>query len=66
MANDPDNTVIEDWKELHSFIWEDLALPFGDSLFVRTFNANPARSGQSGNQSGDWTSPPSRYHSYLG
>lgn len=40
MANDPDNTVIEDWKELHSFIWEELALPFGDSLFVRTFNAN--------------------------
>ena len=40
MANDPDNTVIEDWKELHSFIWEELKLPFGDSLFVRSFNQN--------------------------
>lgn len=40
MANDPDNTLIEDWKELHSFIWEELQLPFGDSLFVRSFNQN--------------------------
>jgi hypothetical protein len=40
MANDPDNTRIEDWKELHSFIWEELQLPFGDSLFVRSFNQN--------------------------
>lgn len=40
MANDPDNTVIEDWRELHSFIWEELKLPFGDSLFVRSFNQN--------------------------
>jgi hypothetical protein len=40
LANDPDNTVIEDWKELHSFIWEELELPFGDSLFVRSFNQN--------------------------
>lgn len=40
MANDPDNTEITDWKELHSFIWEELQLPFGDSLFVRSFNQN--------------------------
>lgn len=40
LANDPDNTRIEDWKELHSFIWEELNLPFGDSLFVRSFNQN--------------------------
>lgn len=40
MANDPDNTEIADWKELHSFIWEELELPFGDSLFVRSFNQN--------------------------
>lgn len=40
MANDPDNTLIDDWKELHGFIWEELGLPFGDSLFVRSFNQN--------------------------
>ena len=40
MANDPDNTRIADWRELHAFIWEELALPFGDSLFVRSFNQN--------------------------
>lgn len=40
MANDPDNTLIADWKELHDFIWEELQLPFGDSLFVRSFNQN--------------------------
>ena len=40
MANDPDNTVIEDWQELHSFIWDELKLPFGDSLFVKSFNQN--------------------------
>lgn len=40
MANDPDNTTIEAWRELHGFIWEELGLPFGDSLFVRSFNQN--------------------------
>ncbi len=40
MANDPDNTELEDWRELHAFIWEELGLPFGDSLFVRSFNQN--------------------------
>ena len=40
MANDPDNTVIEDWHELHDFIWKELELPFGDSLFVKSFNQN--------------------------
>jgi len=40
MANDPDNTVKKDWQELHDFIWEELALPFGDSLFVKSFNQN--------------------------
>lgn len=40
MANDPDNTTIADWEELHSFIWEELKLPFGDSLFVRSYNQN--------------------------
>ncbi|MDP6908002.1 MAG: hypothetical protein QF371_00790 [Flavobacteriales bacterium] len=40
MANDPDNTELKDWRELHGFIWEELGLPFGDSLFVRSFNQN--------------------------
>jgi hypothetical protein len=40
MANDPDNTTIQNWEELHSFIWEELGLPFSDSLFVRSFNQN--------------------------
>ncbi|MBI1288084.1 MAG: hypothetical protein GC178_10975 [Flavobacteriales bacterium] len=40
MANDPDNTTIEAWKELHGFIWEELEIPFGDSLFVSSFNQN--------------------------
>ncbi len=40
MANDPDNTRLADWQELHAFIWEELGLPFGDSLFVRSFNQN--------------------------
>jgi len=40
LTNDPDNTVINDWQELHDFIWDELNLPFGDSLFVRSFNHN--------------------------
>lgn len=40
MANDPDNTLIEDWRELHAFIWEELKLPFGDSLFISSVNQN--------------------------
>lgn len=40
MANDPDNTEIKDWRELDEFIWKELELPFGDSLFVRSFNQN--------------------------
>lgn len=34
LSNDPDNTTIEAWEELHTTIWSDLALPFEDSLFV--------------------------------
>ena len=40
LANDPDNTTPEGWKELHQFIWEELQLPFADSLFIRSFNQN--------------------------
>lgn len=40
MANDPDNTLIDDWNELDAFIWHELKLPFADSLFIRSFNKN--------------------------
>ena len=28
IANDPDNTLIRDWRELNSFIWDELELPY--------------------------------------
>ena len=34
LSNDPDNTTIEDWKELNKTIWSDLGLPFSDSVFI--------------------------------
>lgn len=40
IANDPDNTLIKDWKELDDFIWNKLKLPISNSLFVESFNAN--------------------------
>ena len=40
MSNDPDNTRPADWRELNDFIWGQLGLPFGDALFVRSFNCN--------------------------
>lgn len=40
LSSDPDNTLIEDWKELDQVIWKELGLPFGDTLFVRSFNLN--------------------------
>jgi hypothetical protein len=40
ISSDPDNTVLRDWRELHSYIWDELALPFGDALFVRSHNCN--------------------------
>ena len=40
ISNDPDNTVISNWNELHRYIWGELMLPFGDALFVRSFNCN--------------------------
>jgi hypothetical protein len=40
ISNDPDNTDAADWAELHSTIWDEMALPFGDALFVRSFNCN--------------------------
>ncbi len=40
VANDPDNTLIKDWNELDSFIWQKLALPISNSLFVKSYNHN--------------------------
>ena len=40
LSNDPDNTQIEHWKQIHELVWEELALPFADSFFV--FNHNEA------------------------
>ena len=40
IANDPDNTLIEDWRELDKFIWQELQLPFADSVFVESHNKN--------------------------
>lgn len=40
LSSDPDNTLIEDWSELDRVIWKELELPFGDSLFIRSFNLN--------------------------
>lgn len=40
IANDPDNTLINDWHELDTFIWNTLNLPISNSLFVKSFNHN--------------------------
>tara|TARA_Y100000589_G_C27171465_1_gene636912 strand:- start:1327 stop:2517 length:1191 start_codon:yes stop_codon:yes gene_type:complete len=40
IANDPDNTTIEDWHELNQFLWNLLALPISNSLFVKSLNYN--------------------------
>ena len=40
VANDPDNTSINDWEELNSFIWKELKLPLSNSLFVESHNEN--------------------------
>lgn len=40
IANDPDNTLIKDWRELNDFIWKELGLPLSNSLFVESFNKN--------------------------
>lgn len=40
VSNDPDNTRITDWQELHRVIWEELRLPFGDSFFICNYNEN--------------------------
>ena len=38
LSNDPDNTTAAAWQELHDLIWEELELPFADSIFLRSVN----------------------------
>ncbi len=38
LSNDPDHTTYERWLVLHKLIWEDLGIPFADSLFIYSFN----------------------------
>lgn len=40
ISNDPDNTTLENWQELHEYIWVELKLPFGDALFLDSYNQN--------------------------
>lgn len=40
ISSDPDNTLSNDWEELHRVIWQELELPFGDTAFIRSFNQN--------------------------
>lgn len=38
LSNDPDNTTVEGWRELHELIWQELGLPFADSFFLVAYN----------------------------
>jgi|688.fasta_scaffold20462_7 hypothetical protein len=38
LSSDPDNTRHADWKELDRLIWQELGLPFSDSVFIRSYN----------------------------
>ncbi|MBK9175778.1 MAG: hypothetical protein IPM46_05455 [Flavobacteriales bacterium] len=38
ICNDPDNTRIGDWQQVHDLIWKELGLPLADSLFIRSYN----------------------------
>jgi len=40
LSNDPDNTLYADWQELDRVIWNEIGLPFADSLFFRSYNKN--------------------------
>ena len=39
LSSDPDHTAKADWRALHQFIWEELELPFADSIFLRNANS---------------------------
>jgi hypothetical protein len=38
LAGDPDHTTLDKWNEIHNLIWDELKLPFSDSLFVTSYN----------------------------
>ena len=38
LSNDPDHTTIDRWEKLHALIWEELQLPFADSIFTFSHN----------------------------
>ena len=40
LSNDPDNTTLERFHQIDHFIWKELRLPFGDAVFIRSFNQN--------------------------
>ncbi len=40
ISNDPDNTNLDNWRQLDAFIWKELKLPFGDAIFLKSFNQN--------------------------
>lgn len=40
ISNDPDNTTLANWEQLHRFIWQELQLPFADAIFLKSFNQN--------------------------
>jgi len=40
LSNDPDHTTIDRWDKLNEFIWNELKLPFSDSLFVNSYSDN--------------------------
>lgn len=39
LSSDPDHTAETDWRALHQCIWEELELPFADSIFLRNANS---------------------------
>ena len=40
VSSDPDCCTPEAQEELNCFIWDELELPFSDSLFIRSYNRN--------------------------
>ena len=40
ISNDPDNTTLKNWHQLHDYIWLELRLPLGDALFLESYNQN--------------------------
>ncbi|MDB4906547.1 MAG: hypothetical protein JWO05_1331 [Gemmatimonadetes bacterium] len=38
VCNDPDNTTVDAWQQVHELIWEELGLEWSDGLFVLSRN----------------------------